>query len=238
MIKFCQVQRLGSVPFKRAWDYQNQLAQQIRAGSRPDVLLLLEHPHTYTLGGQASEENLLWDEHTLTQHGVAVHHVDRGGDITYHGPGQIVGYPLLRLVPIGWQGDRLPQVDFVDYLRRLEAVLIRTLASFDIQAMRIQGKTGVWIKAHSGSEPAKIASIGVKVDSQGITRHGFGLNVNTEMLYWNGIVPCGLKNVVMTSMALCLNQQINLFKVLDVVIEKFGTVFGYQMQYVTSPRLS
>jgi lipoate-protein ligase B len=169
---------------------------------------------------------------------VAVHHVDRGGDITYHGPGQIVGYPLLRLAPIGWQGDRLPQVDFVDYLRKLEAVLIRTLTAFGIHAMRVQGKTGVWINIHPGSEPAKIASIGVKVDSQGITRHGFALNVNTEMLYWDGIVPCGLKNVVMTSMSKCLNRQVNSFKVSDVMIEMFGSVFGYNMQHVTSPRLS
>ncbi len=237
MVKTCRVQRLGLVPYKRAWAYQNQLAERLAVGQGDDILLLLEHPHTYTLGRRAESKNLLWDQDTLERLGIAVHEVDRGGDITYHGPGQIVGYPIIRLAPIGWQSERLPQADFVGYIRKLEAVLIRTLKRFNIQGMRVEGKTGVWVPSLPGHSPMKIASIGVKVDSRGISRHGFALNVNPQMFYWEGIVPCGLEGVTMTSMAQRLDQTVSLFSVFTEIVKHFGVVFDMEMNPVTAPYL-
>ncbi len=234
----CRVQRLGLVTYQRAWEYQNQLAEQIAAGRKSNVLLLLEHPHTYTLGRRAKEENLLWDQDTLTKHGINVREVDRGGDITYHGPGQIVGYPILRLAPIGWEDDRLPQADYVGYLRKLELVLIRTLRQFQISGMRVEGKTGVWVAAHPGEPPMKIASIGIKVDAHGISRHGFALNVNPEMFYWEGIIPCGLKNVSMTSMTHLLGKPVKPYPVEDEIIRMFAQVFEMTLELETAPYLS
>lgn len=235
--RICRVQRLGMVSHQRAWAYQNQLAAQVAGGVAHETLLLLEHPHTYTLGSRANERHLLWDEATLERQGVEVHRVDRGGDITYHGPGQIVGYPILRLAPIGWHGNRLPQADYVGYIRKLEAVLIRTLAHFAIKGLRVEGKTGVWVQPHLGQSPRKIASIGVKVDARGISRHGFALNVSPEMIYWEGIVPCGLEGVRMTSMAQIAGKAPGLFSVMDHIVQGFGAVFGMQMEPVTAPYL-
>jgi lipoate-protein ligase B len=226
------------VPYQRAWAYQNQLAEQVAAGRGSDILLLLEHPHTYTLGRRAHEKNLLWDQGTLAKQGIEVHEVDRGGDITYHGPGQIVGYPILRLAPIGWQADRLPQADYVGYIRKLEAVLIRALHKFRIMGMRVEGKTGVWVSPSPGGVPQKIASIGVKVDSKGVSRHGFALNVNPDMMFWEGIVPCGLTDVTMTSMTRVLGSPVNAYAVVDEIIRMFGEVFMMSMETVTAPYLS
>ena len=191
---------LGCVEYASGWELQNQLAAQIAAGQRGPVLLLLEHPHTYTLGRQGHAEHLLWDADQLRQQGAAVHWVDRGGDITYHGPGQLVAYPLLRLAPPGWVGERLPQADFTGYLRRLEAVIIHLLAEYGVEGQARPGLTGVWVRLGDG-EWGKIASIGVKVDARGVTRHGLALNLAPEMRYWQGIVPCGLAGVRMTALA-------------------------------------
>ncbi len=226
MSKRCGLQHLGLVPYQQAWDYQHDLAEKIAQGERDEALLLLEHTHTYTLGRRGQSENLLWSEAVLTQKGIDVLWVDRGGDITYHGPGQIVGYPLLRLAPIGWEGDRLPEVDYVGYIRKLELVLIRALAEFGLEAFRVAGKTGVWVQEPTNeSRPRKIASIGVKVDARGISRHGFALNVNPDMAYWEGIVPCGLDQVEMTSLALIKNDQIQKGAVLSSIERSFETVF-------------
>ncbi len=226
MSKRCGLQHLGLVPYQQAWDYQHDMAEKIAQGERDEALLLLEHTHTYTLGRRGQSENLLWSEAVLTQKGIDVLWVDRGGDITYHGPGQIVGYPLLRLAPIGWEGDRLPEVDYVGYIRKLELVLIRALAEFGLEAFRVAGKTGVWVQEPTNeSRPRKIASIGVKVDARGISRHGFALNVNPDMAYWEGIVPCGLDQVEMTSLALIKNDQIQKGAVLSSIECSFEAVF-------------
>jgi len=140
----CLVQFLGRLPYEQAWKLQDELAAQIAAGQQLPTLLLLEHPHTYTFGRRGKEQNLLWSPAELEQHGVAVYWVDRGGDVTYHGPGQLVGYPLLPLGPLS-QDARLPQVDYVGYLRRLEEVLILTLANYGVQGKRVEGMTGVWV---------------------------------------------------------------------------------------------
>jgi lipoyl(octanoyl) transferase len=129
----CETLFLGQVDYQAAWDLQNRLAAEIAAGQRAPTLLLLEHPHTYTIGRRGGDEHLLWDEARLQAEGASVYHVDRGGDITYHGPGQLVGYPLIPLATLGWQGDRLPQADYVGYVRKLEKVIILTLTRFGIR---------------------------------------------------------------------------------------------------------
>ncbi len=241
----CQVYRLGVIEYQKAWNLQKQLAEQIAAGEHPPTLLLLEHPHTYTFGSKGQAENLLWQQAKLNEQKVEVHWVDRGGDVTYHGPGQLVGYPIL---PLGLprqepdpEGKRLPQVDFVRYLRDIEKVLIRALAELGIPAGQVRGQTGVWLQPDVASRcihcppesrvaPSKIASIGVKVNVKGISQHGFALNVDPDMSYWSGIKACGLDNQNKMSMAQVLNEAPNFEQVVDLVIEEFGNVFNYEMR--------
>jgi lipoate-protein ligase B len=231
---------LGQIDYQAAWDLQNQLAAQIVDGERGPTLLLLEHPHTFTIGRRGGDQHLLWDEARLKAEGARVYHVDRGGDITYHGPGQLVGYPLIPLTTPGWQGDRIPVADYVGYVRKLEKVLIQTLAHFGIVSAQRQGMTGVWLPAEVWARcprcdpgalpaPAKIASIGVKVDGRGITRHGFALNVNPEMRYWEGIVPCGLDGVSMACIADFLDPAPGVEEVARAAARCFGKVFGFDL---------
>lgn len=239
-MKAVRVYRLGQVAYDVAWELQKQLAAEVAAGTHPPALLLLEHPHTYTFGRQGHAENLLWDAQTLAQRGVQVHWVDRGGDVTYHGPGQLVGYPLL---PLGQVDSRnhLPQADYVGYLRRLEDVLIHTLLHFGIVSGRIPGKTGVWVQPDVWSrcrrcrpedrqKPAKIAAIGVKVDARGVSRHGFALNVSPDMTYWDGIIGCGLKGYPVVALADLLSSPPALDTVMDVLEGVFGHVFNVALQ--------
>jgi lipoate-protein ligase B len=211
------------------------MAGEIAGGVRPPTLLLLEHSHTYTFGRRGNAENLLWDEDELARRGVSVHWVDRGGDVTYHGPGQLVGYPLLPLAPIGWRAapgranSHLPQADYVDYLRQLEATLIAALATLGIVAQRLEGITGVWVQPPTPSPAAKIAAIGVKVDARGITRHGFALNVNPDMTYWQGIIGCGLKDHPTISLAELLDPAPSMETVMDAITVAFGRIFEKQM---------
>lgn len=199
---------LGLIDYEVAWRLQDQYAAEIAAGTRPPTLLLLEHPHVYTFGRKGNADNLLWNETQLKGKGISTYWVDRGGDVTYHGPGQLVGYPLIPLGKLN-QENRLPDVDYVGYIRKLEDMLIRVLMEYGMGAGQIPGKTGVWIQADAYSrcsrckpedkqKPAKIAAIGVKVDASGITRHGFALNVNPDMSYWDGIIPCGLTEPVVS----------------------------------------
>lgn len=235
-ISSCQVYWLGELEYQQAWDLQNFLAEQIAAGKQPPSLLLLEHPHTYTIGRRGGREHILWSEEEIKRRGIAVFEVDRGGDITYHGPGQLVGYPLLPLASAGWQGERLPQADFVGYVRKLEEVLIRTLAYYGIEAYRLEGLTGVWVNkpAEEVPLPVKIASIGVKVDARGISRHGFALNVQPEMVYWQGIIPCGLDGVQMTAMAEWLSPCPSVLQVAQQVSRFFESVFGCVAEWQTA----
>lgn len=229
MEKICRVQKLGQIPYQAAWNYQNNLAAQVAAGDHEETLLLLEHPHTYTIGRRGGAEHVLWSEEVLADKGVTVIAVDRGGDITYHGPGQIVGYPILRLAPIGYQSDRLPQADYVGYIRSIEDVLIDTLAKFQIKGIRVKGKSGVWVKPRIDHDLLKIASIGVKVDAKGISRHGFALNVEPDMAYWQGIVPCGLSGVEMTRMADWISEPIEMNQIMTAIETCFGEVFEMNM---------
>jgi lipoyl(octanoyl) transferase len=226
---------LGLIEYETAWNLQNEYAAEIAEGTRQPTLLLLEHPHTYTFGRKGHAENLLWGEEQLKQKGISIHWVDRGGDVTYHGPGQLVGYPLLPLGKINTE-NKFSETDYVGYVRKLEKTLIVALARLGVASGQRSGLTGVWIQADVHSrcprckpedreKPAKIAAIGVKVDARGVSRHGFALNVNPDMEYWDGIIACGLSEPVV-SLADLLSSVPSMDQVKQEVSAAFGDVFG------------
>jgi len=217
-----EVRRLGRVPYPDALAMQRSLVEERRAGSGSDLLLLVEHPRVLTLGvrGDGGRSHVLASEQTLAAEGVELFETGRGGDITYHGPGQLVGYPILDLHP-----DRL---DVHRYVRDLEEVLIRAVADLGIQAGRIAGLTGVWV----GDE--KIAAIGVRI-SRWITSHGFALNVTTDLADFGLIVPCGIADRGVTSLAR-LGCTASRTTVEDHVIARFGDVFDAAMVDPTRTR--
>ncbi|MGB9897018.1 lipoyl(octanoyl) transferase LipB [Thermanaerothrix sp.] len=226
-----EVYWLGRVDYDLAWTLQNQIADEIRQGLRPATLLLLEHPHVFTIGRRGSRAHILWDDVECTRRQVILRDVDRGGDVTYHGPGQLVGYPILPLAQTGWEGDRLPQTDFIGYLRRLEDTLIALLDTYGVNAFRREGLTGVWVNLSlpgGSSLPAKIASIGVKVDRFGISRHGFALNITPNMEYWNGIIPCGLEGVRMTSLAELIAPPPTMIEAAAAIGPIFARIFNFE----------
>lgn len=231
----CQAAWLGTLPYETAWRMQERMAGEIARGERPPSLLLLEHPNTYTAGRSTKPGHLLWGESELKQNDVAYYDVDRGGDITYHGPGQLVGYPLLKLDPMDKSEKGSNGVDTVGYVRKIEQTLIKALADFGIQGFQKEGFSGVWVSEErvdpglSGWTVNKIASIGVKVDVNRVTRHGFALNVDPDMRYWGGIIACGLEGAVMTSMAACLGRKPVMEDVIKAVLSSFEGVFGYQI---------
>ena len=209
----CEWQEPGRVEYGSAFALQQQLVAQRKAGAIPDQLILLEHPHTITLGRNGHIENVLAGEESLRSAGVAFHPTDRGGDVTYHGPGQIVGYPILDLRE--WKRD------VGAYVRAIEQMLIDTLADFGIQAGRIPKLTGVWVGE------SKIAAIGVHI-SRWVTSHGFALNVSTGLQYFQYIVPCGLSKPV-TSMAQ-LGCGASWTEVAERLAAHFGRVFEREME--------
>ena len=235
---------LGLIEYEAAWKLQDEYAREITEGRRPPTLLLLEHPHVYTFGRRGHQENLLWGEEQLSQKGIAIHWVDRGGDVTYHGPGQLVGYPLLPLgsphpQPLSQKerGVRLPDADYVGYVRKLEQVIITALARLGLVSGQRAGLTGVWIQADVHSrcprcspedrkKPAKIAAIGVKVDARGVSRHGFALNVNPDMEYWDGIIACGLQDEPVVSLADLFPEPPSMERVKEEIARAFEEVFG------------
>jgi lipoyl(octanoyl) transferase len=247
----CKVYRLGLVPYAQARELQERLAGQIAAAALPPVLLLLEHPHIFTFGRRGNPANLLWDEQERSRRGVELQWVDRGGDVTYHGPGQLVGYPLLPLAPGGLYAElqknhsldvtnSVPKADYVGYIRKLEETLILTLARLGIVSGQITGKTGVWVQPdvhsrcrHCAPEdrkrPAKIAAIGVKVDARGVSRHGFALNVDPDMSYFTGIISCGLAELPVASLADIMEPVPSLEEIEDRLTAAFAEVFGYQV---------
>jgi lipoyl(octanoyl) transferase len=219
----CRVWQLGRLPFRRTWDLQNELVEARSRGDVPDHLLLVEHPHTYTFGSSGHDEHLLLSPTELERRGIAVFHTDRGGDVTYHGPGQVVGYPIIQL-PRSADGLR---ADVVGYVRRLERVIIQTLADYGIAGRPIAGLTGVWVDTPTGA--AKIAAIGVKINVRAVTKHGFALNLNTDLSYFDGIIPCGVADKGVTSMAALLGATVDEAAVVERLIAHFGAVFGFQM---------
>ena len=221
----CHVEQLGLIGYAEALQLQQEMVGQRKAKLIPDSLLLLEHPHVYTLGRNASREHLLFSEEKLRTLNAQVCETDRGGDVTYHGPGQLVGYPIFDLT----QHRR----DVSWYMRFLEEVFIGVARDYDIQAERLADAPGVWI----GNE--KLVALGVHL-SCWITSHGFALNVNTDLSYFNWIIPCGLPDKGVTSLAQLLGKRIPMEAVIDKVIEHFGKVFGFEMEVVNrvdGPRL-
>lgn len=217
------VRWLGSIDYASAWQLQRELVQQRREGTLPDTLLLLEHsPPVITLGRAAHKEHLLVSEHLLQEMGIQLVETDRGGDITYHGPGQLVGYPILDLREHGR--------DVHLYLRRLEESLIAALSHLGVVAHRKEGLTGVWV----GEQ--KIAAIGVKV-SHWVTMHGFALNVDPNLSHFHLIVPCGIHDKGVTSLQHLLQREVTLEEAIPPVVEAFAQVFNLQPVAVPAPAL-
>lgn len=214
MSESCTVLRLGLIDYLEAWEIQKRLAREVGEGRSRGCLLLLEHPHTYTLGVRAGEEHLLLAHEAFDRLGAKVYRVDRGGDVTYHGPGQLVGYPILNLRR--WGAGPLW------YVETLEAALIDALGALGVEAGRSDGRRGVWV----GSE--KIAAIGVRV-SRGVTTHGFALNVDPDMAYFRHIVPCGLTDAGVTSVRRLLGRRVHVDEAADAVVSAFGARFGLEM---------
>ncbi|MCX8056782.1 MAG: lipoyl(octanoyl) transferase LipB [Ignavibacteria bacterium] len=199
-------------PYKKIWDYQYQIQNLRLNGKISDVLILLEHSHVYTLGKVAKREHLLINPQKLTEEKIDLFEIDRGGDITYHGPGQIVGYPIIKL-------DDLYQ-DLHRYLRELEEVIILTLKEYGVDAYRIPGLTGVWVKDE------KIAAIGIKI-TRWVTMHGFAFNINTDLSYFHKIIPCGIKDKGVTSLQKILGREIDIEEVKKILVKNFVLIFKY-----------
>ncbi|MGD1102384.1 MAG: lipoyl(octanoyl) transferase LipB [Terriglobia bacterium] len=209
------LEQLGFVDYAAALELQKEKVGQRKAGAIPDTLLLLEHPHVYTLGRNARRENMLVSAEWLASRGAQVFQIDRGGDVTYHGPGQLVGYPILDLT----QHRR----DVSWYMRSLEEVFIRTARDFGIEAERSPGAAGVWV----GND--KLTAMGVHL-SRWVTSHGFAMNVNTDLSYFEWIIPCGLPGKGVTSLAKLLGRAVKMEEVAERVVEHFGVVFGLEVR--------
>ncbi len=207
-----EVRDLGLIPYAEALALQSDLVVRRRTGEVPDQLLLLQHPHIITLGTASSRSNVLADESKRRHLGIDLIDVGRGGDVTYHGPGQLVAYPILDLKP-----DRK---DVHRYLRDLEAVLVRTLDEIGIRGEPVPDLTGVWVGGR------KIAAIGVRISSGWITSHGFALNVSNDLSYFETIVPCGIQDVSVTSVTQELGRPFDVSDILQTVSEAFSEIFG------------
>lgn len=203
----------GIIDYQEAWDLQKKLLELRYQNKIADILLLLEHPNTYTLGKVADKNNLLSDQDFLKENKITVYEIDRGGDITFHGPGQIVGYPIINL--LNWKRDTH------EYLRGLEEVIIRTCDEFGLKSKRNPKYTGVWI------DDRKIAAIGIKI-SRWITMHGFAFNINTDLSLFNGIIPCGIKEKSVTSLSKELNVEVEIKIVKEKLLNNFKQFFEYQ----------
>jgi lipoyl(octanoyl) transferase len=220
----CLIVELGRIAYAEAWELQRRLVAARKAARIPDVLLLCEHPHVVTLGRGGKREHLRASDAVLRQMGVEFFHTDRGGDITYHGPGQLVGYPVLNLAAI--------RRDVVWYVRQLEEAMIRATSEFGIAAARRAGMTGVWVAQPDGTEE-KLAAIGVHI-SRWVTSHGFAYNVATDLRYFDLIVPCGIPDKRPTSLERLLGRAVAMPEVAPRIAAHFGEVFGLAMRAATA----
>jgi lipoyl(octanoyl) transferase len=224
---------LGEMRYNDAWKYQEKLLQdnvliKSDAGSRQgkektlNHLLFVEHPPVYTLGKSGLEEHMLMDEQSMKDNGIEFFKTNRGGDITYHGPGQVVVYPIFDLEYFG--------TDIGKYMRNLEEVIIKTLGDYDIAAERSAGQTGVWIEPERKTGARKICAIGVRC-SRWITMHGLALNVNTDLAYFNHIIPCGIADKQVTSIERELGKKVDIAGVKEIIRTHFEEVFDCSMVY-------
>src|SRR4051812_30313233 len=207
------VRRLGLIAYADALALQAELVASRRAGEIPDTLLLLEHPHVITLGSGSHEENVLVSPEERAERGIELFETGRGGDVTYHGPGQLVGYPILDLKP-----DRQ---DLHRYLRDLEEMLTGVLGEFGLVGSRKEGLTGVWV------DDRKLAAIGVRVSSGWITSHGFALNVTTDLSFFGAIVPCGIRDHGVGSISEEIGRAVTMGEAEDAVVRQMARVFGH-----------
>lgn len=209
----CWFSELGTIEYRQALLLQEQLVALRQESKIPDTLILLEHPHVYTTGRRFSPSHLLMSGEDMVRFGVSLFHTDRGGEITYHGPGQLVGYPIMAIGGIS-------MIRF--YLKSLEETLIKVAADFGVLANRMPGYPGVWV----GLE--KLASIGLRIGG-GVSKHGFALNVSTDLSFFEGIVPCGIKDKCATSLSKILGYEIPLDEAKASVVKNFAAVFGRNM---------
>ena len=209
----CQIIRLGTVEYHRAWELQVELAAKVHDGAQPNTLLLLEHSPVYTKGRLSKPEHILLSDEELRQKGIGLYEADRGGQVTFHGPGQLVAYPVVDLRE--WGGP-------VKYVRTLERIIVDSLADFKITAETIDGISGVWV------DGAKIAAIGVKI-SRGVAYHGFAINVTTDLSYYSHIVPCGIADRPVTSMAEVLSGDVDMAMAQYSLAYQFGKGMGFGM---------
>lgn len=232
---FVHLIALGRISYAEGLRAQERVVAARKAGAIGDVLLLMEHEPVLTLGRNATRANVLASDEELARRGVELHEINRGGDVTYHGPGQLVGYPIVDLrgdLP----GKKGPHLGPVDFVRLLEEVLIRACAEFGVQAQRVTKRTGVWTAVHPGAESVlekKIAAIGVHV-SQGVTSHGFALNVTTDLRDFQWIVPCGIGDREVTSLEIEAERVPTMDEAIHATAKSFGRVFGRQMVAVGS----
>ena len=218
----CLIADLDLIDYPSALVLQRDLHQRVAIGDLPALLLLLHHPHVYTLGRRGSDSDILVSPDTIHELGAGVYHTDRGGEATYHGPGQLVGYPILDLRAAG--------LGPLAYVRALERIIISTLAELGIHATSEDRPTGVWV------DDAKIAAIGVRV-SRGVTMHGFALNIDPDLSYFNHIVPCGMPDATVTSIAE-QGVDLNVSGVIEVLTTHFSNVLNYSLTYTTLDALA
>jgi lipoyl(octanoyl) transferase len=232
MNKKAQFIHLGLVDYKKAWDYQvdtfnkilsvkseNRTLPDQRQKETDNYVIFCEHPHVFTLGKSGDEKNLLIPKENLDSIQATYYHINRGGDITYHGPGQIVGYPIIDMENFF--------TDIHRYMRAIEEAVIRTLSDYDISAGRIPGLTGVWIAHDDPAHARKICALGVKT-SRWVTMHGFAFNINTDLRYFDYIVPCGIPEKSVTSMEKELGSKVDMLEVEGILKEKLREQFGFE----------
>jgi lipoyl(octanoyl) transferase len=224
--------QLGTLDYAAGLELQGKLVELRKEGRIGDVLLLLQHAPVITLGRNAKHKNIVASPELLAQRGVDMYECDRGGDVTFHGPGQLVGYPIFDLRGMPTRESNRKSMGAIEYVRNLEEVLIRTCVDFAIPTKRICGLTGVWTSdGHEGVAEGKLAAIGVHI-SRSVTSHGFALNVSTDLSFFNLIVPCGITDKPVTSMARELGREISLHDVEQSVSRNFGFVFKQQMLWL------
>ncbi|HXO04462.1 MAG TPA: lipoyl(octanoyl) transferase LipB [Candidatus Sulfotelmatobacter sp.] len=226
--KICWVVKLGLVPYDLACNFQQRIVQARKEGALPDVLLLCEHPHVITLGRNGRREHLLASDHLLRQMSVDFHSTDRGGDITYHGPGQVIGYPILDLAK--------HRRDVRWYVKQLEEVMIRATADFGLIAKRVEGQHGVWIDTAAPITEEKLGALGVHL-SRWVTSHGFAYNVSTDLRYFDLIVPCGIAGKRAVSLERALGRNVDSGEVMRNLISHFGRVFERTMISISPSEL-
>jgi lipoyl(octanoyl) transferase len=225
--------QLGLVDYATALRLQQKLVAARKGGDIGDILLFLEHTPVITLGRNAKQKNVLLSAAELERRGVEIFECDRGGDVTFHGPGQLVAYPIFDLHGFPSTQGTPKSLGAIEYVRRLEEVLIRTCAAFAIATERVKGLTGVWTRGRESKPQAKIAAIGVHI-SRGVTSHGLALNVNTDLNYFNLIIPCGISAKPVTSMERELVRKVDFQQVTAAAARSFVEVFAAEVEFVSN----